>query len=78
MASNNLKIFKILQFNANGLNKKSNLTQFKYISEKNSISVALVNETFFTNLCKTYFKKFDLYRNDKVIALGRRCGSSGT
>lgn len=70
MILNKFVTFKLMQFNANGLCNKSNLTQLEYLLEKEFVNIASLNETYFSEQQKIYLKNYYVYRNDRVNARG--------
>ena len=70
MTYHNSNVFKMLHWNANGISNKSKLTQFELLLERENINIASLNETFFTDEHKPYFKNYFLYRNDRTDSRG--------
>lgn len=58
MDYNNFNNFKILHLNTNGMSNFSKLKQFELLIERENIKIASLNETFFTEKTKTFFKNY--------------------
>lgn len=63
MANNNSQVINILNWNANGLKRQSNL--FDHFLHQHQINIACISETHLIPHEKLYFSGYTIYRNDR-------------
>lgn len=70
MTFNKRKVLKLLHWNANGISNHSHLKQLEYLLEREEIHIASLNDTYFNESHKTYFKNYIFYRRDREGSRG--------
>lgn len=70
MNLDNSRELRLLHLNANGLSNYSLLKQLECLLECKNVDIASINETFFNENHKTYFKNYVIYRNDRTSSRG--------
>lgn len=70
MAYANSNVLKLFHWNANGISNFSHLKQLEFLLEREHIQIASLNETYFNENHKPYFKNYYIYRSDRQGARG--------